>query len=139
MADRRSWDDFDVYFVPTDSINRASEGRPSGEDGIDQARELNAVDPQFVELGLSTEPHITWWKGIRAYTRDGHDIGQLAMQDADHGPRWMRVRVDQLAGGRLEIEKAKAFGVHTGMYELRFDEMPHGGGTRFTFGWHRDS
>ncbi len=138
MADRRSWDDFDVYYVPTDHITRGSTGRPSDEDGIDQARELNAVGAEWVELGLGTEPHITWWKGIRAYTRDGHDIGQVAMQDQDHGPRWLRVRASALAGGRLEIEKAKAFGVHTGMYELRFDDMPHGGGTRFTFHWHRD-
>lgn len=48
------------------------------------------------------------------------------------------VRVDALRGTRLELEKAKAFGVHTGMYALAFDEMPHGGGTRFTFHWHRD-
>jgi hypothetical protein len=139
MAERKSWDDFDVHLVPEDNITQGLEGRPSGEDGISQARELNTVDPEFVEFGLSTDPHITWWKGIRAYTRDGHDIGLIAMQDADHGPRWMRVRFAALAGGRLEIEKAKAFGVHTGMYELLFDEMPHGGGTRFTFGWHRDA
>jgi hypothetical protein len=133
VADRRTWDDFD------EPLLHAAEGHPSGEDGIVQDREPNAVDPNFVEFGLSTEPHVTWWKGIRAYTRDGHDIGQIAMQDDDHGPRWMRVHVSHLAGGRLEIEKAKAFGVHTGMYELLFDAMPLGGGTRYTFHWHRDS
>jgi hypothetical protein len=76
---------------------------------------------------------------IRAYTSEGNDIGLIATQDADHGPRWMRVRVDALPGGHLHLEKAKALGAHTAMYELLFDEMPHGGGTRYTFQWHRDS
>jgi hypothetical protein len=139
MADRKSWDDFDVHYPPNDQILIATEGHPSGEDGIMQVRERGAVDALFVELGLSTAEQVTWWKGIRAYTRENHEIGQIDMQDADHGARWMRLRVDALRGGRLELEKAKAFGVHTGMYSLPFDEMPHGGGTRFTFHWHRDS
>ncbi|MDQ3677828.1 MAG: hypothetical protein M3401_13685 [Actinomycetota bacterium] len=139
MAEPRTWDDFDVYYLPTDSINRATEGHPSGEDGIDQARELGVVDPEYIELGLSTANDITWWKSIRAYSAGGHDIGQIAMQDDDHGPRWFRLPLDQLRGGRLDIEKAKLFGVHTAMYTLRFDDMPDGGGTRFTFGWHYDA
>ncbi len=139
MAERRSWDDFDVIYPPTDHILIADRGHPSDEDGILQARELNVIDPAFIEFGLETDERVTWWKGIRAYTREGHDIGMIAMEGPGPASRWMRVRADDLRGGRLEIQKAKAFGVHTGMYELFFDEMPHGGGTRYTFHWHRDS
>ena len=138
MADRKSWDDFDVIYPATGEVGRAPRGHPSDEDGIDQAREPNVLDSNYVEFGLSTQSHITWWKSIRAYSREGHDIGQIAMQDNDHGPRWMRVHVDALPGGRLDIEKAKRFGVHTAMYSLAFDDMPHGGGTRFSFDWRRD-
>lgn len=138
MAEHRSWDDFDVWYPSDGQITRADRGRPSDEDGIDQRRDVNAIAPEYVEFGLETAPNITWWKGIHAFTRENHDIGFIAMQDADHGPRWLRVRADALAGGRLEIAKAKLLGAHTGMYFLLFDEMPHRGGTIYTFRWHRD-
>jgi hypothetical protein len=141
MADPRSWDDFDVHYPFTGQILHADRGHPSDQDGIAQMREPGTVDRGFLELGLSTSAQITWWKSIRAYTREGNDIGQIAMQDQDHGPRWMRVRTAALSGGRLELEKAATFGVHTGMYRLLFDELPADirDGARITFDWHRDS
>jgi hypothetical protein len=141
VAEPRSWDDFDVYYPTDGQIRHFDRGHPSDEDGIDQEREPNALSSGFLELGLRTSPQITWWKSIRAYTREGNDIGQIAMQDQDHGPRWMRIRTNALPGGRLELEKAKMFGVHTAMYRLLFDELPSDirNGARITFGWHRDS
>jgi hypothetical protein len=40
---------------------------------------------------------------------------------------------------KLEIWKAKLFGIHTGMYDLPLDPLARWGGSRFTFHWFKDN
>jgi hypothetical protein len=113
-------------------------GAPSGEDEIFLDEEPGLVDSGFVEIGLGTEAAITWWKGLQAWTAEGNDIGMVAMQDANHGPTFLRIPTALLPGARLQLMKAKVFGVHTGMYELQLGDIASHDATRFTFTWMRD-
>ncbi len=61
----------------------------------------------------------------------------LETQEHDHGPKMGSLDVRNLAGARISFHKAKAFGVHTGMYQLPPD-LTTRGGTRITFGWEED-
>lgn len=138
MAERIDWNSFVVR--SWGQVSRPITplgGAPSQEDEIFLERTPGAVDPGFVEIVLRTENHITWWKGIRVWVRDGGE-GAIETLNAYHGPAVLRIGVDLLAGGRLELQKAKLLGVHTGMYELDLGAIAGRAGTRFAFTWVRD-
>ena len=138
MAERIDWNSF-VSRIGDEVSNPMTHlgGAPSAEDEIFLEEEPGAVDPNVVEIVLATAASITWWKGIRIWVRDGGE-GGVDTVNAYHGPAFLRVAVGLLAGGRLELQKAKVLGVHTGMYELSLDAIADRGGTRFSFTWIRD-
>ena len=95
---------------------------------------LSANDTEFV---LETASNITWWKELKLVRANGEPMGLIMMQDDDHGPRGLRIPVDQLAGATVHFSKAKLFGVHTGMHKL-IEDFTSLGGQRVTFTWDQD-
>jgi len=77
---------------------------------------------------------VRWWKEIRGFDNRRRGLGEIATQDPQHGPLTMRLDTNVMVA--LVFSKAKAFGIHTGMYEL-FDF--HGrAGKRLSFTWISD-
>jgi hypothetical protein len=90
-----------------------------------------------IDVVLQTQPHVTWWKEIKALAYDGVIIASVHTQDANHGPNSMHLQLDVEFPPRILIfSKAKFFGVHTGMYVLSYlTEMV---GSRIIFDWWGD-
>ena len=93
-------------------------------------------DPSGVELVLESDPSVTWWKAIELHAPDDRIIRQVETQDANHGPNTVIASAADLRGARLVLAKAKVFGIHTGMYELR--DLDRQAGNRLDFLWQRD-
>lgn len=76
-------------------------------------------NPDETELVLELAPHKTWWKGIELQDDNGAFLAEIGVQDRSKVAS-IRIRAQQLLspGGYLVFKKAKAFGVHTGMYRL---------------------
>jgi hypothetical protein len=76
-------------------------------------------DPNATEIVLELAPHKTWWKGIQIQDGGGGYVDEIGVQD-NNKVASVRVPSQVLVdpGGYLLFEKAKAFGVHTGMYRL---------------------
>jgi len=119
----------------------------SDGDDIIVSRQPNAVARGGVEFVLLTGPRVTWWKGLTLYKNDVRNgkvitfkLDHVQTQDNDHGPKTLRLRMDQLPWGVvLSFEKAKAFGAHTPMYGLLFFETDDDiAGQRITFRWEKD-
>ncbi|HAJ61047.1 MAG TPA: hypothetical protein DCP31_18770 [Cyanobacteria bacterium UBA8543] len=126
MATVISWDNF--------ALGQAD----LGEDTI-RLTESNLNDPNLIEIVLSTDQQVTWWKGIELW--DGvigasNKIGFTYTQDSNHGPVCAQVRANSPERFRLELLKGKMFNVHTGMYELRDFSLRRG--RRLHFHWIRD-
>jgi hypothetical protein len=100
-------------------------------------RETSGVPLNQVELVLQTGRHVTWWKEIKVFDRYGHELSWVSTQNANHGPVVMRLNTSQLYAASIVFSKAKAFGIHTGMYEV-FGGLYNRGGTRFIFTWETD-
>jgi len=130
--------------------------------------EERAVPKDEVEFVLESGLNVSWWKGIEvvywAPPRPGPlpisftfpwdapsraILNSLYTQDADHGPKAMRVRLDALDARphTLLFLKAKTLGAHTPMYYLPLYQ-PTGtrwradaarlAGKRITFTWEKD-
>jgi len=121
--------------------------RLSDGDDIIVSRQPNAVPRDSVEFVLETGPRVTWWKGLSLYKNDLRNgkvvtfkLDHVQTQDNDHGPKTLRLRMDQLPWGVvISFEKAKAFGAHTPMYGLHFFETDDDiAGQRITFRWEKD-
>ena len=89
-----------------------------------------------VNIVLEKTPSITWWKALEVYSAQNQLCGRVEMQDATNGPSSMRIQTTDLAGARLVIAKAKLFGVHTPMYEIR--HLTQFDGQQLHFLWERD-
>jgi hypothetical protein len=67
-------------------------------------------------------------------------MGISKTQDDIHTGAILVYSMESLLNAKLQLWKAKAFGVHTCMYELNIDNMPPAwAGTRITFNWFRDN
>jgi hypothetical protein len=94
-------------------------------------------DPSKFEVVLQLAAHKTWWKGVQILDNTYAEVGFLEVQDStkEAGPA-VFVSDDVEVGGRLKLWKAKAFGVHTEMYELA--DLERLRGQRVTFRWSAD-
>jgi hypothetical protein len=104
-------------------------------DTIDVKIEPNVLPSSIVQLVLSSDPQITWFKGITFYDAYGgqHMIG---IQDTTKQAS-VSIAAGLIPGGHLGFEKAKLAGYHTGVYEL--DDLSRiAGGSRVTFNWIQD-
>ena len=64
------------------------------------------------EVCLEASSNVSWWKGIKVFDTQGKNIGLMVTQDQSR-LNCMTFDNSQLAGGKLELWKAKGFGVHT--------------------------
>lgn len=115
------------------------------EDVITCRTEQTGLGPHEVEFQLQfDEPALTWWKGIRVVTHGDffnpeRQWGTSEVQDDVRSGAVLRFSVEDIRPHRLQVWKAKLFGVHTCMYELDLGEMPETfRGHRVVFGWFRD-
>lgn len=99
------------------AIARPYSGKRSGQfqskDGDLIAWDLN----DDKSSGFLFSSDLPWWKSLVVYTDSGDLLCQLSTQDDNHGPVACdlsgRHRHEFLFGYRIEIWKAKTFGVHT--------------------------
>jgi len=95
-----------------------------------------ANSPNEVEFRLDTASSVTWWKALELRSQSGALMNQVETQDANHGPRRFSVPAANLVGARLTLAKAKAWGIHTGMYEIINLSTQKGRSLQFL--WQRD-
>jgi hypothetical protein len=76
-------------------------------------------DPNMTEIGLELAPHKRWWKGIQVQDGSGAYVDEIGVEGDSKSAR-VRVPSQILVdpGGFILFLKAKAFGIHTGMYRL---------------------
>jgi hypothetical protein len=101
---------------------------------------LTPIDNQDeIEIVLELAPHKNWWKGIAILDDAGSTIAEIGVQDRNKVAS-VRVQARQLLqpGGFLILGKAKAFGVHTGMYRLATAGRDQMRGQRVHFFWYAD-
>lgn len=89
-----------------------------------------------VTFVLEKVSSITWWKAIELYSSSGRLLCRAELQDGDNGPTEFCIRTTDLANAKLILAKAKAFGIHTPMYELQ--GLTAHAGQRMRFIWLRD-
>jgi hypothetical protein len=115
---------------------------PGREDFVELTVSRGACAPENVEIGLTSQADgdpVRWWKGLRVLSREGNQLGVSETQDNNHSGGIMLFPASSLPGMKLELWKAKLFGIHTGMYDLPLDPLERWGGTRFIFNWVRDN
>ncbi|MGE5263627.1 MAG: phage tail protein [Acidobacteriota bacterium] len=95
-----------------------------------------AGNPAEVEFQLESAPAVTWWKALELRSSSGGMLNQGETHDNDHGPYAFSAPANDLVGARLTLAKAKAFGVHTGMYDL--ENLSAYQGRSLQFLWQRD-
>ncbi|MBU3742522.1 MAG: hypothetical protein FGM24_09605 [Candidatus Kapabacteria bacterium] len=88
-----------------------------------------------VTFALEKLPSITWWKAIELYDGRGQKIDFVELE-SDNGPLEFSMDVNDLHDARLVFAKAKWFGIHTPMYEMR--HLTQFEGQRLHFLWQRD-
>lgn len=89
-----------------------------------------------VTFVLEKVSSITWWKAIELYSSSGRLLSRAELQDGDNGPTEFCIRTTDLDNAKLVLAKAKAFGIHTPMYELQ--GLTAHAGDRMRFIWLRD-
>jgi len=98
---------------------------------------IKETDGTQVTISLIADSKITWWKGVNSGQWE-----MLSTQDDRIGPNIGNYPLHYLQHDngkpKAKLSKAKAFGVHTEMYDL----MVKGGfkqGYHYTFKWLKDS
>lgn len=93
------------------------------------------------QWSLELGPGISWWKGIKVFDKAGSELELIATQDSEG--KKTSAAVNASTFGKLEIWKAKAFGVHTHMYTVpdhgTTDPMIPAAGKRMALSWVRDN
>ena len=76
----------------------------------------------YVQFSLSTASDVTWWKGIKVFNANNDNILLLSTQDGDHGPDLSKnISVGSFIDTiRVEIWKAKEFGIHRNVQTIFF-------------------
>ena len=98
--------------------------------------EISPADPTLLEVSLESVDPVTWWKAVELHGPDGSLIDHVETQDANRGPNSMSFPATALRGASLVLAKAKIFGIHTGMYQLRNIDAQLGNRLRFI--WQSD-
>ncbi len=106
----------------------------SPEDSV--SLETSPGTANMVTFVLEKASSITWWKAIEVYSSSGRLCGRAELQDDDNGPTEFSIRTTDLVNAKLILAKAKAFGIHTPMYELQ--GLTAHAGQRMRFIWLRD-
>jgi hypothetical protein len=88
----------------------------------------------YIEFQLVLSPHLSWRKALNAWDASGNLLDTCSVQDDNKGPEAFYVPIAIL--DKLELVKAKAFGVMTGMYAL--NDFAGKDGARITFTWNKD-
>ncbi len=105
-----------TFYIPIDS------------DGINL--EIVHGTPGKIDFCLSTASQITWWKGVKIFGDSSWtEKALLWTQDGVHGPVCKQISVNELqeSSSRIELWKAKAFGVHTDMVHYTFSPNKYNG------------
>lgn len=132
MSEIVSWSNFNAPLIDGDQIRIVDEP---------------GFDPNQIEFILTVADSINWWKGLNFVFGDGKLYGSVGIQDHQYNgidrqstTNPIQVPADEtlLRGARLELLKAKTFGVHTGMYYLTESDLLAKRGRRITFVWERD-
>lgn len=94
-------------------------------------------DPNSIEFTLKLGGGVNWWKGLEITNgKNRKGLIEASGSNGQAGP--LRLSMDEITtGGKLILLKAKAFGVHTGMYELAYLEQK--AGKRVNFLWVSDT
>ncbi|MFD7341262.1 hypothetical protein ACFV98_35565 [Streptomyces violascens] len=74
------------------------------------------TDPEFTEFQLSLLGAVNWWKGIEVKNSGGQIVDFVDATGPQQG--LTEVPWDSILGGSVVLWKAKAFGIHTPMYDL---------------------
>jgi hypothetical protein len=93
-------------------------------------------DPKQIMFRMTTTSNITWWKQIKFVDGNGDALSQDYTQDNKHGTNTMIYYDAQLNGASLVFSKAKAFGVHTDMFQLC--GLTASEGYLYIFNWDKD-
>lgn len=97
-------------------------------------------DENTCEVEVILKSSVSWWKEIKAFSYQGNELGWIGTQDASRGPVSMlletRSDASPYSAQMLVFSKAKAFGVHTGMYQVL--DLYRKSGKRLIFEWQRD-
>lgn len=96
-------------------------------DTIDFA--TTAGDAGKIRVCLTSD--LTWWKGVKVFGLPGGELGLVETQDRSKGPNCATFDDGEFAPNytKIELLKAKAFGVHTGIETLNFDPRKYSGKT----------
>jgi len=98
--------------------------------------EPSDVGADGIEISLQTALDVTWYKEIKAFDSFDQALGWVSTKDAAHGPVSM-VLSDVTLITNLVFTKAKAFGIHAGIYTIDqglYDQR----GNKLTFNWTQD-
>lgn len=96
-------------------------------------------DANAVEIALEVPAHKTWWKSIQLQDDNGSTIHEVWVQDSKKSDSHrVEARILLETGGYLLFSKAKAFGIHTGMYRLSTAGLNDLRGQRAIFYWYAD-
>jgi hypothetical protein len=108
------------------------EGQRFPDGDVIRLAETDLGDPDQIQITLH-QPWNTWWKGIELLNGDSVVYG-LAVSNNSRDAEGAVIDVNQLAGaGHLRFSKAKAFGIHTAMYDI--GELTQKRGKRLDFHW----
>jgi uncharacterized protein with LGFP repeats len=109
-------------------------------DGDRISVEFSGHDPNgVIQLTLNAGPGISWWKAVRLWSPTQGDLLAEAWTEDGHTSTTISIPALEVESSNrfLQFKKAKAFGVHTGMYWLgRVDRLI---GNDVTFTWLQDS
>jgi hypothetical protein len=99
-------------------------------------RSISPTTAGYVQFRLHAEPNLRWWKEIKVFNSAGQAVGQDYTQDDKKDTVTLTFRTQDLNGASLVLSKAKAFGVHTGVYEVH--NLQSLDGTVSVLDWQRD-
>ena len=102
-------------------------------DTIDMSLTNGLCNTQF-QVILTTPSDVTWFKEIMAFDAEQRAVGWISTQDSWHGPAAMTLSIETTVS--LVFTKAKAFGIHTGMYDVA--NIPFLAGKVVSFNWTAD-
>jgi hypothetical protein len=127
MTYQKTWQDF----------GQANVWKWEDSDHIDLVDEAGTAGR--IEFVLRTDPsgqHADWWRALALVDNStGTQFAIVEIDKSNMGPSTMSDTVERLGNAFINIQKAKAFGVHTGMYDLR--NLTEKAGRRITFIWRR--
>lgn len=90
------------------------------------------VPPEKIQIVLQLGSSVTWWKGLQA-----SEIVLCQCQDTqDYSTAQMNY--DEFSKRAFTFWKAKTFGVHAPMYEIKNQNDNMKGGNSYLFNWIKD-